>query len=49
MVERASGASESLSRKTCNPGWLLKAGDVIEAEIEGIVVLKNGVVDESAA
>ncbi|MBX9810065.1 MAG: fumarylacetoacetate hydrolase family protein [Burkholderiales bacterium] len=29
-----------------NPGWLLKAGDVIEAEIEGIGVLKNGVVDE---
>lgn len=29
-----------------NPGWLLKAGDVIEAEVEGIGVLKNGVVDE---
>ncbi len=32
-----------------NPEWLLKAGDVIEAEIEGIGVLKNGVVDEPAA
>lgn len=32
-----------------NPDWLLKAGDVIEAEIEGIGVLKNGVVDEPAA
>ncbi len=31
-----------------NPGWLLKVGDVIEAEIEGIGVLKNGVVDEPA-
>jgi acylpyruvate hydrolase len=32
-----------------NPDWLLKAGDVIEAEIEGIGVLRNGVVDEPAA
>jgi len=29
-----------------NPGWLLKAGDVIESEIEGIGVLKNAVVNE---
>lgn len=32
-----------------NPDWLLKAGDVIEAEVEGIGVLANAVVDESAA
>ncbi len=32
-----------------NPEWLLNNGDVIEAEIEGIGVLKNGVVDEPAA
>jgi 2-keto-4-pentenoate hydratase/2-oxohepta-3-ene-1,7-dioic acid hydratase in catechol pathway len=32
-----------------NPDWLLKAGDVIEAEIEGIGVLKNAVIDEPAA
>lgn len=32
-----------------NPDWLLKAGDVIEAEVEGIGVLRNGVVDEPAA
>ncbi|MFN7086435.1 MAG: fumarylacetoacetate hydrolase family protein [Burkholderiales bacterium] len=32
-----------------NPRWLLEAGDVIEAEIEGIGVLRNGVVDEPAA
>lgn len=31
-----------------NPSWLLQAGDVIEAEVEGIGVLKNGVVDEPA-
>jgi len=31
-----------------NPDWLLKAGDVIEAEVEGIGVLRNGVVDEPA-
>lgn len=29
-----------------NPDWLLKSGDVIEAEIEGIGVLTNAVVDE---
>ena len=29
-----------------NPDWLLKAGDVIEAEVEGIGILKNAVVDE---
>jgi len=29
-----------------NPEWLLKAGDLIEAEIEGIGVLRNAVVDE---
>ena len=32
-----------------NPDWLLKAADVIEAEIEGIGVLKNAVVAEPAA
>ncbi len=32
-----------------NPEWLLKAGDVIEAEIEGIGVLTNAVVDEPVA
>ena len=32
-----------------NPEWLLKAGDVIECEIEGIGVLRNAVVDEAAA
>jgi acylpyruvate hydrolase len=31
-----------------NPDWLLKAGDVVEAEIEGIGVLRNSVVDEPA-
>jgi acylpyruvate hydrolase len=31
-----------------NPDWLLKNGDVIEAEVEGIGVLKNAVVDEPA-
>ena len=29
-----------------NPGWYLRAGDVIESEIEGIGILTNGVVDE---
>jgi acylpyruvate hydrolase len=29
-----------------NPEWMLKAGDVVECEIEGIGVLRNGVVDE---
>ena len=29
-----------------NPDWLLKTGDVIESEIEGIGVLRNAVVDE---
>ena len=29
-----------------NPDWLLQAGDVIECEIEGIGVLRNGVVDD---
>ncbi|MBI4194398.1 MAG: fumarylacetoacetate hydrolase family protein [Betaproteobacteria bacterium] len=29
-----------------NPEWLLKSGDVIEAEIEGIGTLRNAVVDE---
>jgi acylpyruvate hydrolase len=32
-----------------NPEWLLKTGDVIEAEVEGIGVLRNGVVDEPSA
>jgi acylpyruvate hydrolase len=32
-----------------NPDWFLRAGDVIESEIEGIGVLKNAVVDEPAA
>lgn len=32
-----------------NPDWYLKAGDVIESEVEGIGVLKNAVVDESRA
>jgi acylpyruvate hydrolase len=32
-----------------NPDWYLNAGDVIESEVEGIGVLKNGVVDEPAA
>jgi 2-keto-4-pentenoate hydratase/2-oxohepta-3-ene-1,7-dioic acid hydratase in catechol pathway len=31
-----------------NPGWLLKTGDVIEAHIEGIGVLRNTVADETA-
>jgi 2-keto-4-pentenoate hydratase/2-oxohepta-3-ene-1,7-dioic acid hydratase in catechol pathway len=30
-----------------NPDWLLKAGDVVECEIEGIGILRNAVVDES--
>jgi acylpyruvate hydrolase len=29
-----------------NPDWMLKSGDVVECEIEGIGVLRNGVVDE---
>ena len=29
-----------------NPEWMLRAGDVVECEIEGIGVLRNGVVDE---
>lgn len=29
-----------------NPDWLLRQGDVIESEIEGIGVLRNAVVDE---
>lgn len=32
-----------------NPEWLLNAGDVIDAEIEGIGVLRNAVVDEPAS
>lgn len=32
-----------------NPDWLLKAGDVIDAEVEGIGILKNAVVDEPAS
>ena len=32
-----------------NPDWLLKVGDVIEAEVEGIGILKNAVVDEPAS
>ena len=32
-----------------NPDWLLKSGDVIEAEVEGIGILKNAVVDEPAS
>ena len=32
-----------------NSDWLLKAGDLIECEIEGIGVLRNAVVDEPAA
>lgn len=32
-----------------NPDWLLQAGDVVECEIEGIGVLRNGVVDEPEA
>ena len=32
-----------------NPDWLLKPGDVIECEIEGIGVLRNAVVDEPEA
>lgn len=32
-----------------NPEWLLNNGDVIEAEVEGIGVLKNAVVDEPAS
>lgn len=30
-----------------NPDWLLKTGDVIESEVEGIGVLRNAVVDEA--
>lgn len=30
-----------------NPDWLLRQGDVIESEIEGIGVLRNAVVDEA--
>jgi acylpyruvate hydrolase len=29
-----------------NPEWMLRIGDVVECEIEGIGVLRNGVVDE---
>ncbi len=29
-----------------NPDWMLRAGDIVECEIEGIGVLRNGVVDE---
>ncbi|MGZ8154696.1 MAG: fumarylacetoacetate hydrolase family protein [Burkholderiales bacterium] len=29
-----------------NPDWLLRSGDVVECEIEGIGVLRNAVVDE---
>lgn len=29
-----------------NPDWLLKAGDLVECEIEGIGVLRNAVIDE---
>jgi 2-keto-4-pentenoate hydratase/2-oxohepta-3-ene-1,7-dioic acid hydratase in catechol pathway len=29
-----------------NPDWLLRAGDLVECEVEGIGVLRNGVVDE---
>lgn len=29
-----------------NPDWMLRAGDVVECEIEGIGVLRNAVVDE---
>jgi acylpyruvate hydrolase len=32
-----------------NPDWLLRPGDVIECEIEGIGVLRNAVVDEPLA
>jgi len=31
-----------------NPDWYLNAGDIIESEVEGIGVLRNGVVDEPA-
>lgn len=31
-----------------NPDWLLKTGDVIEAEIDGIGVLRNTVAEETA-
>jgi 2-keto-4-pentenoate hydratase/2-oxohepta-3-ene-1,7-dioic acid hydratase in catechol pathway len=30
-----------------NPDWLLKAGDLVECEIEGIGVLRNAVVEEA--
>jgi 2-keto-4-pentenoate hydratase/2-oxohepta-3-ene-1,7-dioic acid hydratase in catechol pathway len=29
-----------------NPDWLLRGGDIVECEIEGIGVLRNTVVDE---
>ena len=29
-----------------NPDWMLRAGDVVECEIEGIGILRNGIVDE---
>ena len=32
-----------------NPDWLLKPGDVIEAEVEGVGVLRNAVVDAPAS
>jgi acylpyruvate hydrolase len=32
-----------------NPEWMLQAGDVVECEIEGIGVLRNGVVDEPSS
>jgi len=32
-----------------NPDWLLKPGDVIECEIEGIGILRNAVAEEPAA
>ena len=45
MISTGSPGGDGLA----NPDWLLKAGDVIEAEIEGIGVLRNAVVDEPAA
>ena len=44
MISTGSPGGDGLA----NPDWLLKAGDVIEAEIEGIGVLRNAVVDEPA-
>ena len=44
-----SGYSNASGGGLANPDWLLRTGDVIECEIEGIGVLTNAVVDEPVA